>query len=69
MYRLIDRYFRAANLSRYPATTQIKLQETENGDQTEESKVTHHSDQCCCQGEVIQQVPVKIRETRLDEEC
>jgi len=36
----MGRYLRAAHLSRYPATSQIKLQETENGDQTEESKVT-----------------------------
>lgn len=36
---------RAAHLSTSSATAQIKLQEAENDDQTEERKVTHHSHQ------------------------
>ncbi len=49
--------FRAAHLFTSSAATQIKLQEAENEDQAEKSKVTHHSYQRWYQGEVIQQVP------------
>ncbi len=48
---------RAAHLFTSSAATQIKLQEAENEDQAEKSKVTHHSYQRWYQGEVIQQVP------------